>query len=73
MKNQFLFYFFLFLFHSTVKGQQYNYPFFPSDQHCYIGGFKDFYKDFHEILIEKQMKPCENKNEFLTAYVNKNR
>ncbi|WP_374441704.1 energy transducer TonB [Epilithonimonas sp.] len=67
MKNLLLFYFLFFLF--NIKGQEHHYPFFPNDQHCYIGGFKDFYKDFHNILIEKEMKSCENKKEFLMAYV----
>lgn len=43
--------------------------FFPRDQHCYLGGFSEFYKDFHKILIEKKIKPCENKKEFFTALV----
>lgn len=45
------------------------YPFFPKDQHCYLGGFTEFYKDFHQILIDKKVAPCENKAEFLTAFV----
>ena len=52
----------------SVKAQK-NYPFFPRDQHCYLGGFPAFYKDFHQILIEKKLKPCENKQEFFTAFV----
>lgn len=52
----------------SVKAQE-NHPFFPNDQHCYIGAFPEFYKDFHQILIEKKMKPCENKDEFFTAFV----
>lgn len=52
-----------------MKSYEYPYPFFPKDQHCYFGGFKDFYKDFHEILMEKKLKPCENKSEYFTAFV----
>lgn len=43
---------------------QNQYPDFPRDQHFYLGGDKDFYKDFHKILIEKNLKPCEDKNAY---------
>jgi len=37
--------------------------YYPRDQESYEGGVKQFYKDFHEILVDKKLKPCENKNE----------
>jgi len=48
---------------------QHKYDFFPTDQHCYLGGFSEFYKDFHKIVVENNLKPCENKKELLTAFV----
>ena len=36
---------------------------FPQYQVPYIGGYANYYKDFHEIVIEKNMKPCSNKGE----------
>lgn len=36
---------------------------YPSGQTDYIGGNVQFYKDFHEVLLSKNLKPCENKNE----------
>ncbi len=52
--------FFIFLLKANAQNQ---YPDFPRDQHSYLGGTKEFYKDFHKILIEKNLKPCENKKE----------
>ena len=49
--------------------KQYPYPFFPNDQHCYLGGFSQLYKDFNKILVDDKIKSCENKKEFLTAFV----
>ncbi|MET3537755.1 energy transducer TonB [Chryseobacterium limigenitum] len=37
---------------------------YPVGQNSYEGGDVQFYKDFHQILIDKKLKPCENKNEF---------
>ncbi len=65
MKIHFLF----FCFISAFCNAQNQYPFFPKDQHCYLGSFPEFYKDFHQILNENQLKPCENKKEFFTASV----
>lgn len=48
---------------NTLLNAQNQYPDFPRNQHSYLGGDKAFFKDFHTILIEKKMKPCENKNE----------
>jgi len=37
---------------------------FPEGAESYKGGDKQFYKDFHNVLIDKNIKPCENKNEY---------
>lgn len=39
-------------------------PEYPKNQKPYIGGYQGYYKDFHDIVIEKNLKPCDNKNEF---------
>ncbi|WP_262149979.1 energy transducer TonB [Chryseobacterium foetidum] len=36
---------------------------YPKDQEDYEGGNIQFYKDFHRVLTEKNLKPCEDKNE----------
>ena len=36
---------------------------FPEGQNDYVGGNVAFYKEFHQILIDKKIEPCENKNE----------
>lgn len=61
---------FFIVFSLFVKAQnQYPYPFFPNDQHCYLGGFPEFYKEFHKILIEEKLKPCEKKDELFIAFI----
>lgn len=37
---------------------------YPDGQTPYKGGYVQFYKDFNKILTEKNLKPCENKNEY---------
>lgn len=66
MKNFYLIIVFIFI-SGSFKTQN-KYQFFPRDQHCYLGGFPEFYKDFHKVIIENNLQPCENKNELL--YVN---
>lgn len=39
---------------------------YPKDQEDYEGGNIQFYKDFHKILIEKKLKPCDDKNEMFS-------
>jgi TonB family protein len=39
---------------------------YPAGQNDYVGGNVAFYKEFHQILIDKEIKPCENKNEVYT-------
>ena len=62
-----LFYFLLFI--SSYLSGQTQVISFPKDQHSYLGGRTNFYKDFQKVLLEKKLKPCDNKNEFLSAYV----
>lgn len=50
----------LHVFGQTVHSQ---YFFYPKGQDSYEGGEKQFYKDFHQIVIDKKLKPCENKAE----------
>ena len=38
-------------------------PRYPEGQNDYVGGNVAFYKEFHQILIDKGIKPCDNKNE----------
>jgi len=46
---------------------------FPKSQSPYIGGYEAYYRDFHDIIVEKNIQPCINKNElyqfsiFITA------
>ncbi|WP_228377899.1 energy transducer TonB [Chryseobacterium luteum] len=37
---------------------------YPKGMESYEGGEVQFYRDFHQILIDKGLKPCENKSEF---------
>lgn len=36
---------------------------YPDYQVPYIGGYAQFYKDFHNVLVEENLQPCANKNE----------
>ena len=36
---------------------------YPPNQTSYVGGNTQFYKDFHDILIDKKLQPCPNKDE----------
>jgi hypothetical protein len=46
--------------------------YYPPDQQPYQGGNVQFFKDFHQILIDNNLKPCENKNEvyYLKVLIN---
>lgn len=37
---------------------------FPKNQSPYIGGYEAYYRDFHNIIEEQNLKSCDNKNEF---------
>ncbi|KIA89298.1 energy transducer TonB [Kaistella jeonii] len=36
---------------------------YPPNQTSYIGGDTQFYKDFHEVLLDKKLQTCPNKDE----------
>lgn len=55
-----------FLLSSTLIFSQEIHEFYPPNQSDYIGGNVQFYKDFHQILVDKQLQPCENKEENLS-------
>lgn len=57
---------FVFLSLSTFVFGQEIMEHYPAGQDAYMGGGKQFYKDFHQILIDKNLSPCENKNEIST-------
>lgn len=42
---------------------------YPDGQDYYKGGRKEFYKQFHNLLIKKNLKPCENKDELYSLEV----
>ena len=56
------FYSLIFLFPLMFSAQILEY--FPNNQFPYIGGYEAYYKDFHDIIIAKNLKPCSNKEEF---------
>ena len=58
------YYIFLFtIFMSQIFFAQDILMFYPEGQESYNGGNVQFYKDFNQILKEKNLKPCEDKNE----------
>ena len=59
---RYYFIFILFILYSNSFAQDI-YEQYPAGQTDYIGGNVQFYKDFHQVLIDKKMQPCENKNE----------
>ncbi|MBW8361815.1 MAG: energy transducer TonB [Kaistella sp.] len=58
-------YFLLLSFFSSYLFSQTIYERFPDNQENYVGGDVQFYKDFHKVLIDKKIPPCENKNEII--------
>lgn len=42
---------------------------YPPGQYPYEGGEAQFYKDFHEIVTNKGLKPCDNKDEIYNLKV----
>ncbi|MBK1894932.1 energy transducer TonB [Chryseobacterium paridis] len=60
LTSVFLICFSLSLFSQSTGAEYY---FYPKGQDAYEGGDVQFYKDFHQILKDKGLKPCENKNE----------
>lgn len=61
-------YFYVLLFFTTFINAQ-KIPPFPRDQHSYLGGEEGFYKDFQNILLEKKLQPCANKQELFQAKI----
>ena len=59
---RYYFIFILFILYSNSFAQDI-YEQYPAGQTDYIGGNVQFYKDFHQVLIDKKLQPCENKNE----------
>lgn len=55
---------------SLASGQEVKW--YPKGQECYHGGEKQFYKDFQKVLLEQNLKPCENKEEIFSAVVQVN-
>ena len=37
---------------------------YPDGQEYYNGGYLKLYKDINQVLIDKNLKPCENKSEY---------
>ena len=62
---RYYFIFILFILYSNSFAQDI-YEQYPAGQTDYIGGNVQFYKDFHQVLIDKKLQPCENKNEAIS-------
>lgn len=62
---RYYFIFILFLLYSNSFAQDI-YEQYPAGQTDYIGGNIQFYKDFHQVLKNKNFQPCENKKETLS-------
>ena len=61
MKIKFLLLFSLFIFSNAYS--QDIYESYPEGQQSYIGGDVQFYKEFHQVLVDKKLEPCANKDE----------
>ena len=59
---RYYFIFILFILYSNSFAQDI-YEQYPAGQTDYIGGNVQFYKDYHQVLIDKKLQPCENKKE----------
>lgn len=42
---------------------------FPADQHSYMGGREFFYRDFHKVVTERNLKQCKKDKDFYSAPV----
>ena len=60
------FYLFYLFFISVLAFPQGFLERYPDGQNDYVGGNAAFYKEFHQILLDKNIKPCEDKNEVYT-------
>lgn len=42
---------------------------FPADQHSYMGGREFFYRDFHAVVVERNLKQCRSGQDYYSAPV----
>lgn len=42
---------------------------YPQGQTFYQGGIEKFYRDIHQVIIDKKLSPCENKDEIYFAKI----
>lgn len=56
----------LLLFFSGLLFSQEIHEFYPPNQTDYLGGNVQFYKDFHQVLMDKKIEPCADKTENLS-------
>lgn len=63
MKNKLFFFYFIIIQCAFSFAQTNILERFPDNQIPYTGGYKAYYKDFHDIITEKGLKPCDNKQE----------
>lgn len=40
---------------------------YPEEQNDYNGGNVQFYKELHQLIVDKNIQPCENKNELYSV------
>ncbi|MCT4327037.1 energy transducer TonB [Elizabethkingia anophelis] len=60
------------LFFSQEKfnnDQAINYEQYTKGHDDYYGGNLQFYKDIHQIIVDKKLQPCENKNALYYQYI----
>ncbi len=58
---------FFLCFIASFYNAQYDY--FPQEQSPYKEGVANYYKDFHKIVTERNLKPCDNKEEMYNLRV----
>ncbi|WP_417428366.1 energy transducer TonB [Halpernia sp.] len=42
---------------------------YPEEQKPYEGGEIQLFRDIHQIIIDKNLKPCDNKNEYYNLHI----
>ena len=57
------------LFFAQEKENEIRFEGYPYGQQFYIGGYSQFFKELHQIFIQKKLKPCDNKNELYTPWI----
>ncbi len=68
MKTKFLLVI-LFSFSQSLFSQNTFFENYPQNRNPYIGGYEGYYKDFHNIIQEKNLQPCNNPNEIYVLKV----